>query len=97
MLKSPSQKNFIGKKKHQHILNVTRNLLFQSNLPINFWSYAFSHAIHLINTIPHVATNRKTSYLLVHKQLHDLKNLNVFGSLVLLPLLEEINLNLILD
>jgi len=37
-IETPQQKG-IAERKHQHLLNVTRSLLFQPNLPTVFWSY----------------------------------------------------------
>ena len=42
------QQNVRVERKHQHILNVFRALLFQSKLPKMFWLYAVSHAIFLV-------------------------------------------------
>ena len=46
------QHNEIVERKHPHLLNVTRSLLFQSNLPTVFWSYALIHSDVLINCMP---------------------------------------------
>ena len=50
-IETPEQ-NGIVERKHQHLLNVTRALLFQASLPPNFWCYALPHATYLINCIP---------------------------------------------
>jgi len=46
------EQNGIVEHKYQHILNVTRALLFQANLPYKFLCFTTQHAILLINCIP---------------------------------------------
>jgi hypothetical protein len=50
-VESPQQNGRV-ERKHQHILNIARALLIQSNLPKSFWSYAVSHAVFIMNRIP---------------------------------------------
>jgi len=42
------QQNRVVERKHQHILNITRALIFQSNLPKLFWNFVVSRAIFLL-------------------------------------------------
>jgi hypothetical protein len=56
------QQNGIVERKHQHILGVTRALLFQSTLPKCFWSHTVSHAIHIINRLPTPFLQNKSPY-----------------------------------
>ena len=42
------QQNSVVECKHQHILNVTRVVIFQSQFPLCFWSCVIKHFVHLI-------------------------------------------------
>jgi hypothetical protein len=75
------QQNTIVERKHQHLLNITRGLLFQSNLPHCFWSYALGHSAFLINRIPSLVLHEKSPYEQLYNCLPDLSLLKVFGCL----------------
>lgn len=76
------QQNARVERKHQHILNIVRALLFQSNLPKQFWSYAAIHAVYIMNRVTSPIIDNHTPYFLIHKETPDLTQLKVFGSLV---------------
>jgi hypothetical protein len=80
-VESPQQNGRV-ERKHQHILNVGRALLYQSNLPKSFWSYAVVHAVFIINKIPTPILQNRSPHELMHGALPDLQILKVFGSLV---------------
>ncbi|WJX63250.1 hypothetical protein P8452_48162 [Trifolium repens] len=75
------QQNGRVERKHQHILNVGRALLFQSKLPKQFWSYAVLQAVYIINRIPSPLLNNKSPYTLCFHHEPDLNDLKVFGCL----------------
>ncbi|CAJ2647171.1 unnamed protein product [Trifolium pratense] len=83
------QQNARVERKHQHILNVARALLLQSHLPKQFWNYAVLHAVFLINRISSPLLNNHSPYFIIHKQLPDLLNLKIFGSLAYASTLEN--------
>lgn len=66
------QQNVRIERKHQHILNFTRTLLFQSHLPKNFWSYAAVHAVSIMNRVPSSVLQNLSPYFLLHKTQPDL-------------------------
>jgi hypothetical protein len=79
-VETPEQNGRV-ERKHQHLLNVGRALLFQANLPKTFWSYAVQHATYLINRIPSTVLKNKSPYELLYKEKPQIEHLKVFGSL----------------
>ena len=75
------QQNGRVERKHQHILNVARALLFQSNLPKPFWSYSVVHAVFLINRVPTPILQNCSPYELLYESKPDLSTLKTFGGL----------------
>ncbi|CAJ2644692.1 unnamed protein product [Trifolium pratense] len=75
------QQNGRVERKHQHLLNVGRALLFQSKLPKPFWSYAVLYATFLINRITTPTLHNKSPYQLFHQSIPDMSLCKVFGSL----------------
>ena len=75
------QQNGIVERKHQHILNVTRALLFQANLPPIFWEFAVNHVVFLINVIPTPLLNNITPHEKLFGKPYDISFLKVFGCL----------------
>ena len=80
MLPHPQQNERVDRK-HQHILNVARALMFQSHIPNHFWSYVVKHVVHLINCVPSPINWNKTLFELLHKQPPNFLNQKVFGCL----------------
>jgi len=75
------QQNSMVERKHQHILNVARNIMFHSNMPKQLWSYPICHAVLIINRIPSVAMYFRIPYELLYEQKPDLSVFKVFGCL----------------
>jgi len=82
-VETPEQ-NGIVERKHKHILNVTRALLFQSKLPAIFLCFVVQHVVFLINCMPTLLLNNATPYEKLHKKLCDISSLHVFWMFVLL-------------
>ena len=75
------QQNGRLERKHQHILNVARALMFQSHLPSYLWSYAINHVVFLINRVPSPILYNKTPFELLYNKPLDFQSIKVFGCL----------------
>ena len=72
------QQNGRVERKHEHILNVARALLFQSKLPNFFWSYVVLHAVFLINKVPTPVLNNQSPNHVLYNTLPDIYSFKVF-------------------
>ncbi|PKU67898.1 Retrovirus-related Pol polyprotein from transposon TNT 1-94 [Dendrobium catenatum] len=75
------QQNGVAERKHRHLLDTLRALLFQSSLPHVFWPEALLTAAHTINRLPSPNTKHKSPYELLHLQKPDYTHFRVFGCL----------------
>jgi len=79
-IETPEQ-NSIVQRKHQHILNVTRVLLVQANLPPIFWHFVVLHVVLLINCIPTPLLKNMTPYGRLYGTLYNISLLRIFSYL----------------
>ncbi|GKC31474.1 ribonuclease H-like domain-containing protein [Tanacetum coccineum] len=60
------QQNGIAERKHRHLLNVARSLLFQSGLPLSMWTESILIVVYLINKLPSFVLDGKSPFELVY-------------------------------
>ena len=73
------QQNGVAKRKHIHLIQCALTLLFESHLPISYWSYAVSTATHLINRLPTPNLHHHTPYETLFHTPPDLTHLKSFS------------------
>ena len=78
---STTQQNTRVERRHQHILNISKALMFQSNIPKVYWSYVVQHALFFINIIPTKLLNNRSSYEVIFCEARDLNLIKTYGCL----------------
>lgn len=75
------QQNGVVERKHRHILEVARSLLFHSHLPLHFQPYSILTAVHIINKLPSSVLNWTTPFEVLYKHPPNYQQLKPFGCL----------------
>lgn len=68
-------------RKHKHLFETSRVLLFQSRVLVRFWGECLLCAAHLINTMPLSSVHFSSPYELLHGSKPSLYHLKFFGCL----------------
>ena len=73
------EQNGVLERKHRHIVETGLTLLYQSHLPLNYWSYAFSATTYLINRMPSLVLGFHSPWEKVYSKPPSLHALKAFG------------------
>ena len=73
------QQNGISERKNRDLLEKTRAIMLQMNVPKAFWSYGALTAAYLINRLPSRVLDFKSPLEVLQDKIPDISHLKVFG------------------
>ncbi|GJT37651.1 putative RNA-directed DNA polymerase [Tanacetum coccineum] len=75
------QQNGIVERKHRHLLNVARSLMFQGWIPLYMWTECVLTAVYLINRLPSSLLNGNSPFKMIYGIKPKLSHIRSFGCL----------------
>ncbi|XP_060202885.1 uncharacterized protein LOC132631316 [Lycium barbarum] len=79
----------LSRQKHRHILEITRVVRFQGNIPLKFWGHYVKAATYLINRMPSIVIGNISPYEKLHSWKPSLIHLRVLGCLCHAKIVQE--------
>ncbi|XP_019254158.1 PREDICTED: uncharacterized protein LOC109232917 [Nicotiana attenuata] len=83
------QQNGVAKRKHRHILEITRAIRLQANIPIRFWGHCILAAVYILNRLPSSVIANISPYERLHNMKPSLNHLRVIGCLCYAKVVQE--------
>ncbi|CAM8953513.1 unnamed protein product [Rhodiola kirilowii] len=71
--------NGVAERKHRHILEIARALMFEAGLPKHFWGDTVLTATHIINRLPTPVLKGKGPWEMLFGEIPFIDHLKVFG------------------
>jgi hypothetical protein len=75
------QQNGVVERKHRHLLETARALMFQASLPRKFWGECIQTATYIINRLPSKVIHNQTPYEIIFGEKPDYDRMRVLGCL----------------